>query len=62
MKGGEKKKEPEPEGKLRMNQVQSLPLIPDDVDEVIKSLNETENRFPGLPGQSRYKTSLDVLI
>lgn len=39
MKGGEKKKEPEPEGKLRMNQVQSLP---DDVDEVIKSLNETD--------------------
>jgi len=33
MKGGEKKKDPEPEGKLRIGQVQSLP---DDVDDVIK--------------------------
>ena len=39
MKGGVKVKEPEPEGKLRMGQVQSLP---DDVDEVIKTLNEID--------------------
>lgn len=39
MKGGEKKKEAEPEGKLRQGQVQNLP---DDVDEMIKMLNEID--------------------
>jgi len=36
---GEKKKEPEPEGKLRMGQVQGLP---DDVDDVLKTLSEID--------------------
>ena len=34
MKGTEKKKEPEPEGKLRLTQISTI--LPDDVDEVIK--------------------------
>jgi hypothetical protein len=33
LKGADKKKEAEPEGKLRLGQVENLP---DDVDEVIK--------------------------
>ena len=36
MKGGEKKKEAEPDGKLKSAQVQALP---DDVDGMIKELN-----------------------
>ena len=40
MKGAEKKKEPEPEGKLRVTQISTL--LPDDVDEVIKQLNEID--------------------
>ena len=39
MKGGEKKKDPEPEGKLKMGQVQALP---DDVDGMIKELGEID--------------------
>lgn len=40
MKGTEKKKEPEPEGKLRPTQIPTL--LSDDVDEVIKQLNEID--------------------
>lgn len=34
MKGDTKKKDPEPEGKLRLTQISTL--LPEDVDEVIK--------------------------
>ena len=39
MKGGSKKKDDEPEGKLRMGQVQTLP---DEIDECIKFMQTTD--------------------
>ena len=45
MKGGEKRKNDEPEGKLKQAEVENLP---DDVDDIIKQVNEIDFQIQDL--------------